>query len=244
MLWRGHHDMTSWDNCRPELLATDGREVRRLVSLSNHIAFQAFDHEASGREIVTKVERSVAQGVALVGYSMLSGNEAIAILHTAPGLQPGWVAYPHRKSSASTTVTTLPLAVANIPKLRLIGGAKAEWHKGETVLEAALEQRGQSFLASQFAFNIIEHVQSWELRATQGRGDTAKSLKVLKRKVEPEISRSGEFRLQGVFTLDEMIWKEFADREDFHLYFVVEFDQELACLPADWSRFWFRVEDY
>lgn len=237
LLWRRHPDPTSWDGCRPEILATDGRIVRRLASLQQHIAFQAFAHETSAQDIVHKIETSVAHGVALLGYSMFSGNEAVAILHTAPNLDPGWVAFPHRKSTSST-IPTLPIAIANLPKLRLVGGAEIVWSQGKPHLDAALEQRGTAFRESEHAFNIIDHVKGWEVVARHGDRD----LRVLPKRAEPEIQRASEFRLTGRFPFDELIWREFSGQAGFRIFFVLRFDRELFCLPEDWLKFWMEIE--
>lgn len=241
-MWRRHPDPSWWDGYRPEILATDGREVRRMTSQHQHIAFQAFEDVPSARDIASKIEASVAQGVALMGYSMFSQHQAVAILHTADGLDPGWVAFPHLRTTASTT-PTLPMSVADLPKLRVVGGAEVRWSGKELTLDAALEQRGDRFAQGPFAFNIIHHVKSWEIRGTTSREvGPAKPLRLMRRGATAEIQRIHDLRLAGRFPLDPVIWREFEDDPTFRLWFVVTFDRELFCLPDDWLRFWFEVE--
>lgn len=241
LLWRRHADSNWWDGCRPELIGTDGRVVRRLCSQHRHIAFQAFEDVESALEITNKIEASVAQGVALLGYSMFAQNDAVAILHTASGLEPGWVAFPHKKSSAST-VPTLPMRVAELPKLRLVGGAELTHRDGTLTLEAALEQRGQSFAASEHSFNIVEHIKGWEIRGMVGRGEEARQLRLVNKGAEAEIKRADDQRLTGRFPLNEAIWKEFQEDSSFRVWFLVQFDRELFCLPDDWLKFWMQIE--
>jgi hypothetical protein len=241
LLWRRHPDSGSWDGCRPELIATDGREVRRLSSQPQHIAFQVFEDEPSARDITHKIEASVAQGVALLGYSMFARNDAVAILHTAPGLEPGWVAFPHKRSTSST-VPTLPMRVADLPKLRLVGGAELGWARGKPHLECALEQRGTSFIESDFGFNIIDHIKGWEIRGRVGRGEDAKKVRMVRKNAEPKIRRVNDLRLAAQFPLDEVMWHEFGREPGFKLWFLVQFDRELFCLPDDWLQFWLHVE--
>lgn len=241
LLWRRHPDSRSFEGCRPEIIASDGAHVRRLVSQHQHISFQAFEDRDAARDVTQKIEASVASGVALLGYSMFNQHEAVAILHTADGLEPGWVAFPHRRSSDSS-VPTLPMRVADLPKLRLIGGAEVNRSGGELQLEGILEQRGSAFLESDDAFSIIDHIKNWEVWGRVGRGDEAKNLRLMKRKAEPEIGKSGDLRLAGRFVLDEVIWGEFENRPDFKVWFVVNFDRELFCLPDEWLRFWLQVE--
>lgn len=240
LLWRRHPDPTSWDGCRPEILATDGREVRRLSSQHQHVAFQSFEDENAARDIIEKIEASVAHGMALVGYSLFSGHEAVAILHTAAGLDPGWVAFPHKKTTSST-IPTLPLAVANMPKLRVVGGADIAWSGGKPYLNAALEQRGEAFKATQQAFNIMNHVIGWEVRARVSR-DEPREVRIVGKKAEPEIHRASDTRLVGKFPIDEVIWREFSQDPTFKLWFIVQFDRELFCLPDDWLKFWLQVD--
>lgn len=241
LLWRRHPDRTSWEGCRPEVLATDGRQVRRLTSQHQHIAVQVFEDRDSARDITQKIETSVSQGVALMGYSMFNEHSAVAILHTADGLEPGWVAFPHKRTTSST-VPTLPIRVADMPKLRLVGGADLGWAGGDMVLEAALEQRGESFALSPFGFNIIPHIEEWEVWGRVGLDEQAKPLRIVKKRAEPEIHRASETRLVGRFPIDPIIWREFEDDPTFKIWFIVRFDRELFCLPEDWRRFWLHVD--
>jgi hypothetical protein len=241
LLWRRHPDKSWWEGCRPEILATDGRVVRRLSSQHQHIALQVFADYDSARDIATKVEASVAQGVALMGYSMFSEHQAVAILHTADGLQPGWVAFPHKRTTTST-VPTLPLRVADMPKLRVVGGVEIKWASGEMYLDAALEQRGERFSVSPFALNIIDHISGWEVWGQVGRDNETKKLRLTRKDAEIDIRRVNDLRLAARFPVDSVIWREFENDPTLKIWFVVSFDRELLCLPDDWLKFWMRVE--
>ena len=242
LLWRRHPDPAWWDSSRPEILATDGRIVRRLTSQHQHIAYQAFQDTDAATDIASKIEASVAEGVALMGYSMFAQHDAVAILHTADGLAPGWVAFPHKRTSSST-VPTLPLHVAEMPKLRLVGGAELKWSGGELLIDAVLEQRGDRFAKGPFAFNILEHVQTWELRGQVRSVDgAARPLRLVRRDADSEIRRAHDLRLAARFPIDTAIWREFESDSSLEIWFVVAFDRELLCLPDDWLRFWMQVE--
>ena len=56
LLWRRHPDANWWKSGRPEIIATDGREVRRLSSQHQHIAFQAFEDSRAAHDIASKIE--------------------------------------------------------------------------------------------------------------------------------------------------------------------------------------------
>ena len=139
-IWKRHPHAKSWNNALPEVIATDGRLVRRLVSQPQYIYFQVFSDTGTAQTVAERVENSVSQGVALLGYSMFADNAAVAILHTGDANEPGWVAFPHRRLDASQ-IPTMPIRVADEPKLRLVGGANIAWSSGKRVIHAALEQR-------------------------------------------------------------------------------------------------------
>lgn len=240
LLWRRHPDSASHGGFRPEILATDGRTVRRLSSQHQYISYQEFEDRNSAEQIASKIETSVMQGVALLGYSMFTDHEALAILHTASGLEPGWVAFPHKRSQSSA-VPTLPMSVADVPKLRLVGGASTKYEHRGHVLKGALEQRGGTFLNSRYAFNILDHVETWSIAGRVGR-EPAKEIRLQLKKTEPTLKRVSEFRLEGTFELDEALFTAFKDDPSFRVWFIVQFSKDLFCLPGDWLRFWLHVE--
>ena len=241
MVWRRHPDAGWLDECRPELVASNGNRVRRLSSQQGYIAFQVFDDSRSGREIVEKVEASVSRGVGLMGYSMFSSHPAVAILHTSEGLKPGWVAYPHQRAEPSA-VPTLPLHVANMPQLRLVGGADVKWVSGSMVMDCLLEQRGDRFAKSEHGFNITAHICDWEMRGQVGRGENRRALRLARRGADSVIRRTSETQLAARFQLDELAWNEYQNDDSLEVWFIISFDRELMCLPEDWLRFPVRIE--
>jgi hypothetical protein len=239
LVWKRHADSKAWEGALPELVATDGHLVRRLISDTQHIYFQQFEDPNTGKVLQGRVELSVEEGIALLGYSMFTDVETVAILHTGDALEPGWIAFPFTKKSRSA-VPTMPIRVASFPKARLVGGASVRWEKSARVIKAAVEQRGQSFLESPHAFNMIEHLTKWELRARVGAD--GREVKLVKSAEPRDLKRTEEFRLEGTFDVDDVILREFRDDPTLKIWFVVTFDRELFCLPDDWLTFWLNVE--
>lgn len=239
LVWKRHIDSKAWEGALPEVIATDGRMVRRLISESHLIYFQEFEDASTGRVVQERVEASVDEGVALLGYSMFTDVETVAILHTGDELEAGWIALPFTQKSRSK-IPTMPIRVAAIPKARLIGGATVRWEKSNRIIGAALEQRGSTFLDSEHAFNLIEHITHWELRATAG--PEGREVRLVKSAEPHSLKRTDEFRVEGTFDVDDVILREFRDDPTLKVWFVVTFDRELFCLPEDWLTFWLHVD--
>ncbi len=237
-MWRRHEDRNAWKTYRPEIVATDGAVVRRLVSQPQHIVFQSFRDAETSMRVISRIEQGIGRGVAMLGYSMFSDEEFVAILHTGEGFGSGWLAFPFETSKVN--FPTLPLSAANHPSLRLVGGANITNEGGTPIITAALEQRGERFKASEFAFNILEHVADWKIRARLGNGADAKTLRIISSE-ELAPQRVEEFRLQVTARLDPVILREFEGENELEFFFEVLFDRELMCLPEDWLGHWFRV---
>jgi len=241
LLWKRHAAPSAYHGSLPELIASDGLHVRRMISQQHHIAFQAFEDADTARKITSRIERSVSRGAALLGYAMFSDSDAVAIMHTGRGLEPGWLALPFPHQDARR-LPTLPLRVAKLPKLRLVGGATLGWAKGELSLKIALEQRGSEFLDSPEAFNILEHIRSVRPVARVTHDGEGRELRLVSKKEDPPLERAGVFRLEAAFPVDDVIVREFGEDPSFRVWLVIRFDQELFCLPEDWLGFWLGVE--
>lgn len=239
LVWKRHVDSKAWEGALPEVVATDGKTVRRLISESQLIYFQEFDDPGTGKVVQERVEASVDEGVALLGYSMFTEVETVAILHTGDQLEPGWIAFPFTQKSRSK-IPTMPIRVAAIPKARLVGGASVLWKKSNRIIKAALEQRGQTFLDSEHAFNLLEHVVRWELRAQVG--SDGREIRLVESAEPRDLKRTDPFRMQGTFDVDDVILREFRHDPTLKIWFVITFDRELFCLPEDWLTFWLHVD--
>lgn len=243
-LWRRHKARRALRDSLPEVLATDGEVVRRLCSRRDHIVYQEFDDARTAAFMIERVEASATPGVAIAGYSMLKDQDSVAILHTAPGLKPGWAAFPQDawipRSDAQRI--TLPDNIKDIPRMRLVAGAGVYWMNRELVIHAALEQRGSSFARSRSAFNILDHLKSWRIATIAYRNGEQRVIEAA-RSPEPigEVARVRPTRSEVSFAIEPSIYKEFKHM-DHQVWFELKFDRELFCLPEDWSSFWLSVD--
>lgn len=226
-----------------ELLATDGRCIRRMLNQTKQIVFQTFEDEPTGSALVERIELSVVPGVAMVGYSMFEDRDMLAILHTGTNLGPGWLAFPDVPSSSSLGKGgTLPLDAANFPRLRLVAGASVAWEKRHLVVRAALEQRGSAFAQSPHAFHLLDHLEHLSMKGvimlngqreefTMGESSTPLE----------EIKRVTPTRAEAFFSLDELHYKKLRQHGG-SVWFKLGFDRELFCLPHEWNAFWIKVD--
>ncbi len=242
MLYRTNRTRHAWSGRLPEAMATDGTYIRRIFSEHQHLAFQMFEHQPTASNMIDGVESSVSPGVSLVGYSAIQDRERIAILYTGTQLQPGWVAFeqPHPESASSRP--TLPPNIDRVPRLRVVAGAGLAWSNREMRIHAALEQRGNTFASSPFAFNILEHLVGREIRTVSFQDGVMHEVEVAKSPQPIEgFLRVSDTRVEGSFAIEPMVYREFR-RTKHKIWFVLTFDRGLFALPREWCRFWFEVE--
>lgn len=237
LLWRRHPDPRWLHGCRPEIVASDGQQVRRLSSQVNSLALQTLTDEQAALETARKIEASVSQGVALMGYAMFEQHDAVAILHTAPGLEPGWVAFPHRRTPASL-MPTLPTTISDSPTIRLACTAELKWRSGKLTLDGLLESRSDDGAAAEV--NLAAHVREWSVSGRVIDGGEPRELLICRETFEVMTPTLGA--LQHSFVIDEPIWREYETDPSFSVWFTLRFDRELFCLPDDWLRLWAQAQ--
>ncbi|MEM1347321.1 MAG: hypothetical protein AAGI01_02110 [Myxococcota bacterium] len=224
----------------PEVFATDGHLVRRVSSYDKKIGVQIFAHLPMASSIVERVERGVAPGVSLVGYSMFEDADRVAVLHTGKPGVPGWVAYP-QDDLPNVTQRSLPANILDIPELRLVAGAGIYWLNRELSIHIALEQRGSAFAESEHAFHILDHIESLELRTVSLREGEPREVEVAKSATPSAPSRRVSVRrLEAGFPIEPSIYREFRHTER-QIWLVVRFDRSMLLLPEEWRTFWMQV---
>ena len=243
-LWRLRPRADALHGGLPELLATDGANVRRLQCQPRQLIFQAFQDAPTARSLIQRVESCVEPGVALVGYSMFEERGAVSILHTGQDLGPGWLAFPDQRPllEEGGRYDTLPLDVDERPRLRLIAGAHVLWERRELVVAGALEQRGSRFASGPHAFHLLEHLTHWRLEAISYKRGERRRVELAKtgeprgavRKVSPQ-------RVEASFVIEPMIYQQLAQLQA-RAWFELRFDRELFCLPREWATFWLSVD--
>lgn len=239
-LWKRCFHPDAYQGALPELITTNGEIVRRVVSQRQLIYIQIFRNPETGNEILRRVNESASAGSALLGYSIFSKSEAISILRAGTCESPGWVAFPYQ-SLKNATIPTLPLSVADLPKLRLVCGARLIWKSGARFIECALEQRGDTFSAGEFAFNFIDHVEHISLLGQKGRAPDYEDVRIVPRRANVELNHVSDSRIEIRFPIDELIMEKYRDGKDLTLWFKVIFDSKFLCLPEDWRTFYMSV---
>lgn len=242
-LWRRQRAVDAPEGGFPEVLATDGTRVRRMLSQQKQIIFQAFEDQATSSALVTRIESSVVPGVAMVGYEMFKDNQSVAILHTGNGLSGGWLAFPDAARTPTLRQTsTLPLEIVDFPKMRVVAGASVAYERRNFVIRAALEQRGSRFAASPDAFHIFEHLESWSMMGLIMERGQRREILLGESDVPVEnIRHPSPTRVEASFPLDQVNYKELRQCGG-QVWFKLCFDRSLFCLPPDWAQFWLRVD--
>lgn len=243
-LWRRHDQARALHGILPEVLATDGKLIRRMMCQPKQIVFQQFQDVATAQALIERIESSITPGVALVGYALYESHEALAILNAGSHEQPGWLAFPDAKIARAITShlsATLPLHAAQLPKLRLVAGATLAWERRNLVLRAALEQRGSAFHVTPEAFDILEHLTAWRIEAIIHQGGVRQSMDLTEGITLSEVKRLSAHRVEASFVIEPMIYRELRS-SDSQIWFHLSFDRDLFCLPDEWSAFWLLVD--
>ncbi|MFB6373780.1 MAG: hypothetical protein ABEN55_11895 [Bradymonadaceae bacterium] len=227
-----------------ELLATDGHLVRSLRSRGSFLTYEEVEAFKLGKDLVDTVEGEWEPEAPFFGFESLSDTEMVAILHDPHQLDEQWAVFPcldHRFTPGELTET----AVAANDGIRhhLIGGAEIGWSSGEPHLEAALEARSWRQRDVEGAVELLDHIESWELRATAERRGEIEDVGLSpqsERSVEPSAPSDG--RLEAEFPIDQVIRQNFADHPSFQAWFVLQFDTDVFCVPENWRRFWMAID--
>jgi hypothetical protein len=233
-----------------EILATNGRMVRRMVAEKGKLTFQQFVDERTAEAIVKAVESHSTDGVGMMGYSMFTDADALAIVHTGDELTPGWLAFPYANVRGRPSgIPTMPLIIDDIPTIRLCGGAQLGWRDCQLTLDVAIEQRGE--LDGQRGdtdeqtgepFDVLDRLVGWRLETTVLKQGRAHPVRLPSQKASPAgIRRSSKQRVEASFVIDSSLFKQMEKREGLKAWFVLDFDRQLFCLPSDWCTWWFEM---
>jgi hypothetical protein len=242
-LWRRHHQSNALDGFVPELLATDGRTVRRMIADRAQLAFQQFECRRTAQAIVDSVESHSTRGVGICGYSMYAHAEALAIVHTGEKLDAGWLAFPYASSvnGRPAGIPTLPVYLNETPTVRLCGGAHLHWRHCRLVLEVAIEQCFEGDDAPLQA-DLLDHLASWRVRTTVLENGRAKPVRLPARQhSEVEIRRPSATRAEASFEIDANLYRQLVDNHELSAWLLLDFDRRLFCLPPEWCAWWFQV---
>jgi hypothetical protein len=227
-----------------KLLGTDGQRVRSLRSRGTFLTFEQVEQPDIARHIVDTIEGEWEPEAPFFGYESLADVEQVAILSNGPDVDQPWAVFPCADHEMRTS-ELLESAVTEQEAIRqhLIGGARLAWQSGEPYIEAAIEERNWAADDTRRGDEVLDHIEKWELRATVDREQNGGEVGLIPdddRATEPRTPEAR--RLETSFLLDQVIFQNFADRDSFQVWFVLQFDRQLLPVPENWRRFWMAVD--
>lgn len=241
-VWRRHRQASALYGFVPELLATDGRIVRRVVADDSGLVIQQFEDERTGAAIVEAVESNCADAEGLVGYSVFSECASLTIMHTGQRAERAWLAYPGEAVEGRPRIMpTLPMNLSDVPTARLSGAAQLEWIDCNLMLDAHLSQAPDA--AGGELPSLAEHLASLEVRACVERRGESCEVALVEREREGDdiaVERAGHARAR--FAVDEVVFEQLTRDDEASAWMVVTVDRSLVCLPRQWRRWWFPIE--
>ncbi len=241
-LWRRHVNPRAFQGFYPEVIATDGTHVRRLIALDRQILYQEFDDPQIAGPIIKRVEAGANQGVPLVGYSMMSAQDSMAILQTGSVQEPGWLAFPDLERTLTGQPSTIPPTTTNDLGLRLLAGGEIAWENREMQLYAALEQRHSLTPTRHPLPNLLDHVATWTLHATYVHNNQITPIRLTRRNAQHATpTRVEAHRIETRFTIDANMFREFSQKPSFQIWFEIQLERTLFCLPQQWNSSWIAV---
>ena len=239
-VWRKHPRASAWQGYLPEVIGTDGRNMRRMHSQPRQIVLQQFEDSQTSAAVVEHIEASASPGASFAGYSLFEDQPAVAVLHTGQGSEPGWLAFPYRRNLlAPYERPTLPPSVLEQPRLRLVAGASIYWHQRDMLLHVAVEQRGN--LGHQGLTSLLDHLEHVGIGCPSHPQGATRELHLIKECALRPLERTGPHRLEASFVIEPLILKE-ARRQGASVWLLLRFDAALFCLPDPWRTFWLELE--
>ena len=236
LLWRTHRGP---DGQRfPEVIATDGRTIRRVGTLDRQIYLQIFEAEDAARTLVTRIEAGLKRQHAVIGYSMMQGDDPVAIRVTGSPGDPGWLAFPDRGAlppelRPADARTTLPALARDLPQRRLVAGASTRRGHNTLTLLCAIEERG-----SAPGLAILPHLSAITLVATRPDAGAPAELSLGRRPPQPSTqTHASDHRLDLHFELPNLPAAELLADPAVRFWLRIELSQTLLCLPARWRTF-------
>ncbi|TXD38987.1 hypothetical protein FRC98_00875 [Lujinxingia vulgaris] len=236
LLWRTHRGP---DGQRfPEVIATDGHTILRVGTLDRQIYLQRFEAEDAAKKLVARIEAGLTRQHAVIGYSMMQGDDPVAIRVTGSPGDPGWLAFPDRGAlppelRPADARTTLPAQARDLPQRRLVAGASLTRGHSTLNLLCAIEERGTAQ-----KLGLLPHLCAISLIATRPDAGAPAELSLGRRPPQPSTrTRASAHRLDLTFELPNLPALELLDDPSVRFWLRLELSDELLCLPARWRTF-------
>lgn len=242
-LWRQRPLSHALRGFVPEILASDGRRVRRIHVGDRFLSMQEYDDRKSADAIAQMVQERGTSRVGLRGYAMYSEHESVAIWNYEGQADPAWVAFPFSDFPGRAAVLgQLPGYADGVARLRLCGGARLRWVSGRLLFEAAIEQRSDGFDDDPRTQDLMDHLVDIRLETTIDKDGEARPIRLIGRDVAAtEIQRTSARRVEAAWALNAALYEQFRDNRSLRAWFVLTFDTSLFCLPDPWQQWWFEV---
>ena len=193
----------------------------------------------TSKTIRKRIEGCVSNGSALVGYSVFSDIDVLAIMRTGRGNQSGWIALPYSKNS-KVSFPTMPIQLAEHPTLKLGGKATVVRQGRGLDMNVVLRQEGRSFLEKPNAIDIFNHLEKIEMKA-QIRGAQRKKIRIC-RSPTPKTFRKINDTVEATFEVDSAMLGTFGNDPGLSVWCILDFDMDFLCLPEEWRRFWMAID--
>jgi hypothetical protein len=243
-LWRRLARPGALNGFVPEILASDGRRVRRMYVGDRVHTMQQYEDRLGAEAIAEMVESRAPRGAGLRGYSIFSDADALAIWHTGGRGDSAWVAFPFADMPGrAAMLAASPEYGDHVPRLRLCGGARLRWASGQLLLEAAIEQRSDGFRDEPGSPDLMDYLVGWRLETTVENAGQVKPARLAARG-EPldGIRRASGRRVESSWILNASMHQKLRGRRSLKAWFVLTFDTRLFCLPDPWRTWWFEVD--
>ncbi|RAL24785.1 hypothetical protein DL240_00820 [Lujinxingia litoralis] len=235
LLWRTHRGPHA--ERFPEAIATNGTIIRRVGAMERQIYIQQFEAPHAARALVKRIEAGLSRQHALIGYSLMQGDDPVAIRVTGSSDNPGWMAFPDRGAlplelRPPNARTTLPQLATDLPRRRLVAGAALRWQRDRLILHAALEERGHNI-----PLNLLPHVGPLSLVATRPDATGLAEVSLGNRPTRPDLRQALDDRLELTIPLPTHPTRKLLEDPTARFWLRLELSANLLCLPPRWRTF-------
>lgn len=211
----------------PEISATDGRTLRRLVAADRQIYLQDTQRPGLGAPLITHIEEGLHRGQSLVGYSLLDDASAVCIRLTGDDDELGWLAFREKTPLSSSFIKSLD----EVPRRRLVAGMTTGWRGGQFFLFGALEERGDT----DRDVSLLDALEEIALAATRADDEKRQLIRLARKEpLAEELKRTNSRQLRFRIPVDARLFEDADEEICYWLRF--QFAHSLICLPQRWRQ--------
>ncbi len=216
----------------PEIIASDGTHIRRVVAADRQIYLQDSSQDALSQFLVAYIKDGLHRGEPLIGYTMLDDARAVCVRATGEDGDPGWMAYADTRSLPTSLADALP----HIPRRRLVAGANTHGHSRKFQIVAALEERGDSLCNT----SLLNYIDQITLEATRPGGKKGNGVEFVRLARKPPtakaLERTSPRTMQFSIPIDAQVFKNLSQNSEARFWLGIQFSEELVSLPEPWRK--------